>query len=417
MDSLYQNALEQLHRSYKYISVGDDARELLEKPKTSLAFSVPVRMDDGALRVFEGFRVQYNDARGPTKGGIRFHENVTLDEVTALSFWMAIKCAVVDIPYGGGKGGIIVNPKLLSTHERERLSRGYVRAIHPFLGPDKDIPAPDVNTDARVMAWMSDEYDAIVGSRQPGAFTGKPISLGGSLGRETATSLGVFFCIRQWLLANKKESTNPTFAIQGSGNVGGHLALILHREGFRVVALSDRTGAIYDPEGLNVPMLLEKRASADFSSMDLKAFSSKARFISNEELLELQVDVLVPAALENQITEQNASRIKALAIFEAANGPTTPDADTLLEKRGIVVVPDVLANAGGVTVSYFEWVQNRQGYYWTKEEVEERLQRIMIPAYNAVVKFAENKKTSLRTAAFAVAVKRIAEAIERKGHA
>lgn len=417
MDSLYQNALEQLHRSYQHFSIGNDAKEILEKPKTSLSFSIPVRMDDGSLQVFEGFRVQYNDARGPTKGGIRFHENVTLDEVTALSFWMTIKCAVVDIPYGGGKGGIIVNPRSLSTHERERLSRGYVRAIHPFLGPDKDIPAPDVNTDARVMAWMSDEYDAIIGSRQPGAFTGKPVALGGSLGRETATSLGVFFCIRQWLLANKKESTNPTFAIQGSGNVGGHLARILHREGFRVVAISDRTGAIYDPDGLDISSLLEKRSSTDFASMNLKEFSSRASLISNEELLELQVDILVPAALENQITKENASRIKALAIFEAANGPTTPEADTILEKRGIVVIPDVLANAGGVTVSYFEWVQNRQGYYWSQEEVEERLQKLMVPAFNAVMKFAQQKNTSARTAAFALAVKRIADAIERKGHA
>jgi glutamate dehydrogenase (NADP+) len=410
---LFANAQQQLQHAYRHLAVRDDVKAILARPKETLSFSIPVRMDDGTLKVFDAFRVHYNDARGPGKGGIRYHPDVTLDEVTALSFWMAIKCAVVGVPFGGAKGGVVVNPKNLSEAELERLSRGYVRGAHLFLGPDKDIPAPDVYTTPRIMLWMSDEYDTITGKRQPAFITGKPVEAGGSQGREMATSLGAFSCVRQLANLRGMDAQRTSVAIQGFGNVGAHLARLLHLGKFKVVAVSDSSGALHDPSGLDIPALIAiKNGVAGVASDAALAKFPRAKKITNAQLLELGVDILAPAALENQITKENADRVQAKYIVEAANGPTTPEADAILERRGIVLVPDVLANAGGVTVSYFEWVQNRQGYYWTLQEVEERLQRIMLPAFNDTYKLAQEKKITMRAAAFVLAVRRIAGAIE-----
>ncbi|CCF14258.1 MULTISPECIES: Glu/Leu/Phe/Val family dehydrogenase [Brevibacillus] len=383
--------------------------ELLKEPLRVLTVRIPVRMDNGETKVFTGYRAQHNDAVGPTKGGIRFHPEVTEDEVKALSIWMSLKAGIVDLPYGGGKGGIICDPREMSFPELERLSRGYVRAISQLVGPTKDIPAPDVFTNSQIMAWMMDEYSCIREFDSPGFITGKPIALGGSHGRETATAKGVTICIRE---AAKKVGINLEGArvvVQGFGNAGSYLSKFMHDAGAKVVGISDAYGALYDPNGLDIDYLLDRRDS--FGTVT-KLFTNT---ISNKELLELDCDILVPAAIENQITADNAHNIKASIVVEAANGPTTLEATKILTERGILLVPDVLASSGGVTVSYFEWVQNNQGYYWTEEEVEEKLERVMVRSFENVYQTSQTRRVNMRLAAYMVGARKMAEASRFRG--
>nr|WP_275441419.1 Glu/Leu/Phe/Val dehydrogenase [Brevibacillus laterosporus] len=383
--------------------------ELLKEPLRVLTVRIPVRMDNGDTKVFTGYRAQHNDAVGPTKGGIRFHPEVTEDEVKALSIWMSLKAGIVDLPYGGGKGGIICDPREMSFPELERLSRGYVRAISQLVGPTKDIPAPDVFTNSQIMAWMMDEYSCIREFDSPGFITGKPIALGGSHGRETATAKGVTICIRE---AAKKLGINLEGArvvVQGFGNAGSYLSKFMHDAGAKVVGISDAYGALYDPNGLDIDYLLDRRDS--FGTVT-KLFTNT---ISNKELLELDCDILVPAAIENQITAENAHNIKASIVVEAANGPSTLEATKILTERGILLVPDVLASSGGVTVSYFEWVQNNQGYYWTEEEVEEKLERVMVRSFENVYQTSQTRRVNMRLAAYMVGARKMAEASRFRG--
>lgn len=411
MANAFNNALKQLDKAVSLLNLKEGVVEALKKPKRVLQFGLPVKMDDGKLKVFEAYRVQYNDARGPFKGGIRFHQQVNLSEVKALAFWMAIKTATVGIPMGGGKGGVVVNPKKLSPAELERLSRAYMRAIADFVGPEIDVPAPDVNTNPQIMAWMMDEYEKVKGGHYPGVITGKPLELGGSAGRGTATAQGGF-CVLSELLGKLKSGRKKlTLAIQGFGNAGSVFADLADQAGLKVVAVSDSQGGIYNEQGLELDKVKEHKKQTG-SVVDFEG----AKKVTNQKLLELPVDILVPAALENQITKDNAGRIKAQIILELANGPITPEADEKLFKKGKIVVPDVLANAGGVTVSYFEWVQNRQQYYWTEQEVLAKLKPIMVKAFNEVWQTGQEMKVDLRTAAFVLAVKRIAEAVELRGN-
>jgi glutamate dehydrogenase len=406
---VFNNALKQFDVAAKKLS--DEPKDLLEamkKPKKSLIVSIPVKMDSGEIKSFTGFRVQFNDARGPCKGGIRFHPNVSLDEVTALSLWMTIKNAVAGVPYGGGKGGIIVNPKELSENELEKLSRGYIKAIHEFIGEKIDIPAPDVYTNAQVMAWMLDEFEKINGKHSPGVITGKPIALGGSLGREQATAQGGLFVLMEAVKACNIKEKN--IVIQGIGNVGGIMAELASEAGFKVIAVSDSKTGILNEKGLNVNQVMEFKKK----NGSIKGFPN-SKEISNNELLELNCDILIPAALENVITEKNAEKIKAKMILELANGPTTPEADKILNKKEISVIPDVLANSGGVTVSYFEWVQNLYGYYWTKEEVNEKLRIKMVQAFNNLLSTKNAFKCSFRESAYIHAIKEIALAMKLRG--
>lgn len=399
----YDNAMQQLERAAKIIKLDKKILARLSAPDKINMASLPVTLDDGSEQIFEGYRVQYNNARGPYKGGIRFHPAVDIDEVKALAFWMAIKCAVVNIPMGGGKGGVVVDPKSLSKSELERLSRAWVRAFRSVIGPDKDIPAPDVYTNPQIMAWMADEYGSL------GAFTGKPVEMGGSLGRDTATAKGAFYVLQAALQELKLESKNLKVAIQGFGNAGSVMAKFLYENGFKVVALADSKGAIYNPRGFNIHKVIEHKQHKNLASFP------GAKKIKIEDFFTLDIDILVPAALENQITDKNAGSIKAKIILELANGPTTPLADEILRKNKVVVVPDVLANAGGVTVSYFEWLQNISNNYWTLEEVDKELQEKMIPAFHDIWKMAKAYKTDLRTAAFIVALDRIAKAMKVRG--
>ncbi|GGE55933.1 Glu/Leu/Phe/Val family dehydrogenase [Priestia taiwanensis] len=387
----------------------DEVFELLKEPIRMMTVKIPVRMDDGNVKIFTGYRAQHNDAVGPTKGGIRFHPQVTEKEVKALSIWMSLKCGIVDLPYGGGKGGIICDPRQMSFRELERLSRGYVRAISQIVGPTKDIPAPDVFTNSQIMAWMMDEYSRIDEFNSPGFITGKPIVLGGSHGRETATAKGVTICIRE---AAKKKGINLEGArvvVQGFGNAGSFLAKFMHDAGAKVVGISDAYGGLYDPNGLDIEYLLDRRDSFGTVTTLFK------NTITNKELLELECDILVPAAIENQITEENAPNIKAQIVVEAANGPTTLEATKILTDRGILLVPDVLASAGGVTVSYFEWVQNNQGFYWTEEEVEERLEKVMVKSFNNIYETSQARKVNMRLSAYMVGVRKMAEASRFRG--
>lgn len=383
--------------------------EFLKRPKRVLTVSFSVKMDDGSVQVFEGYRSQHNDAIGPTKGGIRFHPGVTLDEVKALSMWMSFKCGVVSLPYGGGKGGVICDPTKMSKGELERVSRAFMEAIADFVGPDKDIPAPDVYTNAQVMAWMVDTYSKLKGSFQPGVITGKPIILGGSKGRNEATARGCVFTIIEALKELGKKPSEATVAIQGYGNAGRIAAELLSELGCTIVAVSDSKGAIYAPQGLDISKV--NACKENGSLLDYGA--DKA--IDPNKLLELPVDILVPAALENVITSANANNVQARIIAEAANGPTTPEADVILNQKGALVIPDILANAGGVTVSYFEWVQNLMNFYWSEEEVNEKLQVKMVQAYHEVRKLSKEFNTDLRTAAFMISIKRIAEAMRIRG--
>lgn len=404
------DAIARINTSEKHIDLTFDMIEILSAPQRILEVSIPVKMDDGSLKVFTGYRVQHNDIRGPYKGGLRFHPKTDLDEVTALAFWMTIKCAVVDIPYGGAKGGITVDTKKLSTGELERLTRGFTRAIADFIGPDRDIPAPDVYTTPQIMAWIMDEYSHIKGFNVPGVVTGKPVEIGGSLGRGTATAQGGFYVLENVIRKLKYKKNSTTVAIQGFGNAGMHFARIASAHGYKIIAVSDSKGGIYNEKGLDVQNVIAHK-EATGSVIDFAG----ANNISNEKVLTLPAKVLVPAALEGVITEKNARNIKADIILELANGPTSPEADKLLFKKGKLVIPDVLANAGGVTVSYFEWVQNIRHFYWSEEKVGAHLKQNMDKAANAVWKYHSQFHIDMRTAAYIVAVERLVKALQIRG--
>jgi len=417
--NIFEDAIRRLDRAFQYAEIDQEAVERLKHPKQILEVSIPVRMDDGSLRVFTGFRVRHDDTRGPTKGGIRYHPAVNLAEVKALAFWMTFKCAVAGLPYGGAKGGVIVNPKELSRMELERLTRGFIEQIADFIGPETDVPAPDVYTNAMIMGWMMDEYSKIHRRRTPAVVTGKPIPLGGSLGRDDATGRGAYHCIKELEQKRGWKPEEIRVAVQGFGNAGQHVARLLQADGYRVLAVSDSRGGIYKSDGFDIPSLIhvknESRKLAAVYCEESVCEVVEADTITNEQLLELDVDLLIPAALENQITKENADRIQAPVIVEVANGPITGDADQILNKKAKLVVPDILANAGGVTVSYFEWVQNKAGYYWTLDEVHSRLHEIMSREFNAVYDFMEQKGIDMRTAAYAIALNRIGEAIASQG--
>lgn len=398
----YDNALRQLETAAKIMELNPETLARLSSPEKINMASLPVRMDDGTLKIFQAYRVQYNNARGPYKGGIRFHPQVNLDEVKALSFWMAIKCSVVGIPMGGGKGGVIVDPKSLSVTELERLSRAWIRAFRAVIGPEKDIPAPDVYTTPQIMAWMADEFSQLEGKPSLGVVTGKPVEFGGSLGRGTSTAQGGFYVLQAAVKQIGLEHKGLKVAIQGFGNAGAVMANLLFEAGYKVVAVADSSAAIYDANGLNIPEL----ASYKEKTKSVKGFAG-SKEISTEELFALDVDILIPAALENQITGENANNIKAKILLELANGPTTPEADDILFKNKVVLVPDVLANAGGVTVSYFEWLQNLSNNYWSEEEVDEELRDRMMPAWKAVWETGQHYGVNLRTAAFIKSLERI----------
>ncbi|WP_026975599.1 Glu/Leu/Phe/Val family dehydrogenase [Alicyclobacillus contaminans] len=407
------NVLESAQRvvesALRQLGYGPEYVELLKEPLRMLTVRFPVRMDDGSVRVFTGYRAQHNDAVGPTKGGVRFHPDVTAEEIQALSLWMTIKCGIHGLPYGGGKGGVVCDPRTMSAAELERLSRAYVRAISQIVGPTKDVPAPDVFTNAQIMAWMLDEYSHLREFDSPSFITGKPRAIGGSAGRETATARGVALCVEEAARRRGLSLAGARVIVQGFGNAGSYLAQFMHEAGARVVGISDAYGALYHPDGLPVPELLAARDS--FGTVTTRYSNT----ITNAELLEQPCDILVPAAIENQITADNAHRIQASIVVEAANGPTTLEATRILTQRGVLLVPDVLANSGGVTVSYFEWVQNNQGLYWPEEEVAEKLRSTMLSSFDKVYRMAEEHGVDMRLAAYMVGMERTAEAMHYRG--
>ncbi len=408
----FKIAQEQLDEAAERLGLDEATRELLRWPSREIWVTIPVKMDDGSVKVFHGFRVMYSNARGPAKGGIRWHPEETIDTVRALAAWMTWKTAVVDIPLGGGKGGVVCNPKEMSDGEKERLARGYIRKIGHFLAVNKDVPAPDVYTTPQIMAWMMDEYEIMKGYNHPGMITGKPLELGGSQGRGDATARGGVYTVREACKSLGLDAKKTTYAIQGFGNAG-QFAALLHQEilgGGKLVAASDSSGGIYNADGLDPKALVDHKLKTG----KVTGFPG-AKSISNEELLELNVDVLYPAALEEVITESNANNIKAKIVCELANGPTTPAADKILHKNGVFVIPDFLANAGGVTVSYFEQVQNTYNYYWELEDVHQQLDRKMTKAFHAVYDVHKQENVHMRLAAYMVAVKRVAEACKLRG--
>lgn len=394
--SAFENAMKQLEEAAAVAGVSTETVALLRKPARTITVAVPVTMDDGSLKIFDGYRVQYSSARGPYKGGIRFHPQVDLDEVKALAFWMSIKTAVVGVPFGGGKGGVAVDPKKISHGEKERLTRAFVRAIADVIGSDKDVPAPDVGTDGETMSWFADEYARAIGRLEPAVVTGKPIGQGGSEGREAATGLGGFFVLQEL------ASAANTIIVQGFGNVGQGLARAAAAHGMSVVGISDSRGGILSNAPLDVEAVIKHKTATG----SVQNFPG-ARNVTNAELLEAPCQILVPSALENQITKENADRINAKIILELANGPVTPEADDILARRGITVIPDVLANSGGVAVSYFEWYQNKKGERWSEADVNVKLKKLMAEAFQAVSGVSSSKKVPLRTAAFILALQRI----------
>jgi glutamate dehydrogenase/leucine dehydrogenase len=409
--SAFEHALDQFDAAARRLRLTDSQIAMTKLPRRITEVLLPVRMDDGTIRNFRAFRVQHNMARGPAKGGIRFHQDVSVDEVKALAFWMTYKCAVVGIPMGGAKGGVVVDPRTLSIGERERLSRRYMAEMVDLFGPDTDVPGPDVNTGPQVMAWMLDTYVMHHRDFTPGVITGKPIELGGSLGRGSATSRGVICCIHKAAGRLGLDLKTATAAIQGFGNVGSHAAKFLTQSGVKVVAISDVEAAYRKSSGIDIDAAIAHVARKG----SLQGFKGAAPMRRRSQLLELPVDILVPAALENQITTQNAARVRARIVAEGANGPTTPGADEILERRGTFVIPDILCNAGGVTVSYLEWVQNRMGYYWPEQRVNDDLRRIMEAAFDEVYSMAQKRGVSMRIAAFMVAIRRVTEASELRG--
>jgi glutamate dehydrogenase (NAD(P)+) len=402
-------ALRQFDRAADHLALSNGSRGVLRNPKRQLIVSIPVKMDDGSIRVFQGYRVQHSIARGPSKGGIRYHPNVTLDEVKALAMWMTWKCAVVNIPFGGAKGGITVDPKAISLAENERMTRRFTSEISILLGPDRDIPAPDMYTNAQTMAWMMDTFSMTKGYSTLGVVTGKPISAGGSAGRNEATAEGCFVAIEEAAKRSRLQLKGATAAVQGFGNAGSAVAAFLDEAGTRVVAVSDSQGGVYDKRGLtieNVNAAKEKKGTVA---------AARGEKIDNEELLELPVDILVPAALEGVITRRNAPKVKARIIAEAANGPTTPDADDILRRRGVTVIPDILANAGGVTVSYFEWVQDLYSFFWDPEVVKDHLRKTIRRAYEDVDATARRYETDLRTGALILGIGRVEDTTRVRG--
>lgn len=408
-DSLARKAQKQLYKAAKEINLDPNLLRILEKPMRVLKVSVPIKLDNGKTKVFTGFRCQYNNAKGPAKGGVRYHPSVTEDELTALAAWMTWKCALLDLPYGGAKGGIVCNPTKLSESELERMTRRYTTEIMPILGPHIDIPAPDVYTTSKTMAWIMDTFSMMKGYTEPSIVTGKPEILGGSKGRKEATGRGVALITREFFKANKRNIKGAKIAIQGFGNVGGHAGLFLSQMGAKIVAVSDVSGALVNPEGLDIPALLncvEEHACI---------IKYPGKQIDGSELLSQDVDVLIPAALENQIHQKNAQNIKANVIVEGANGPTTPEADEILEGMKIPVIPDILANAGGVVVSHLEWVQAMSGLFWEEEDVNRELERKLTKAFKEVWENSQRKNVSLRCAAYTTAIERIAEVYSYRG--
>lgn len=406
----FESMMSRFEEAARILGLDKNSYNVLKSPAKTVIVSLPVIMDDGTVEVFEGFRVVHSQAMGPSKGGVRYSMDVHLDEVKALAAWMTWKCAVVGIPYGGGKGGIKCDPRKMSKGELERLTRAYTGAMRDVFGPEKDIPAPDMNTGPQEMAWLMDEFSKIQGTYSPAVTTGKPLVLGGSSGRVEATGRGVMVSCRAALGKLGINPTEATCAVQGFGNVGSVSAKLIALQGLKIVAISDVTGGYYDPNGIDIEAAIEYRNN---NKGTLEGF--KAERITNEELLELDVDVLVPAAMEDQITKHNAARIKAKLIVEGANGPTSASADVILNEKNIMVVPDILANAGGVTVSYFEWVQNRLGYYWTEERVHRRADRTMKQAFEEVYAASQKYGTSMRIAAYIVAIDKVAKALAFRG--
>lgn len=411
-DSLLDDALVRLDEAAAHLSIDPDVIEKLKYARETTKVRLMIRMDDGSRKSFLAWRCRYDDTRGPTKGGIRFHPDATADEVETLAFWMTFKCAVMNLPYGGGKGAVQVDPRQLSKAEIERLSRAYIQAFARTVGPDRDIPAPDVYTNSMIMGWMADEYAQIVGQAEPAVITGKPIALGGSLGRGDATARGGYYLVRH-LASDLGLGQTLRVAVQGFGNAGQHIARLLAGDGHKIVAVTDSQGGVQAEGGLDVNLLLDAKEQGH--SVAATAGKSGHEFLSGDALVGVDCDLLVPSALENMIHEDNAGDVKAKLVLELANGPVTPEADQILARKDIVVLPDILANAGGVTVSYFEWVQNKQGYYWTEREIHERLQEIMEREGRAIWNISKNKGISVRTAAYVHALGRLAEAIEAHG--
>ncbi|MDR0718277.1 MAG: Glu/Leu/Phe/Val dehydrogenase [Treponema sp.] len=409
----YDNMLAVLEKAAGKLGLEHNDYEAIKYPERELKVSIPVKMDNGTIKVFEGYRVQHSSTRGPCKGGIRYHPHVDIDEVKALAAWMSLKCAVVDIPYGGAKGAVKVDPAELSKGELERLTRRFTAMILPLIGPEKDIPAPDINTNAEVMGWIMDTYSMLKGYAVPGVVTGKALEIGGSLGRPEATGRGVSIITGESMKFFNMEGINKRIAIQGMGNVGGVSARLLYREGHKIVAASDVTGGFYKAEGLNIEKILAYSAS---HSKSIAGYTEEgAESITNDELIGCDCDVLIPCAMENQITEKNADSIKAKLIIEGANGPTTVEADEILVKRGIHIVPDVLANAGGVVVSYFEWVQNIQNLMWDEDQINETLRKIMIKSFYQVLQIVKDKNVSFRIAAYMLALLKLSKAKKTRG--
>lgn len=408
--NLYKIVKKQLKEAVEILGLDMTIYEILKKPQQIVEVSFPIKMDDGSIKVFSGLRSQHSDILGPCKGGLRFHPTVELDEAKALSMWMTFKCAVVDLPFGGAKGGVECDPKTLSEREKERLSRGFIKKIAPFVGPEKDIPAPDMYTDPQVMAWMMDEFSKIRGYNQFGLITGKPTLVGGSLGRSEATGRGCVIVTREAVKKLGLKMKNMRVAVQGFGNAGSVTAKLIHDMGATVVATNDSTTGIYNPDGINPYDLLEYKREKG----NLKGYPGTTP-VSNDNVLTIDCDILIPAAMENQITEENAADIKAKIIGEAANGPTTPEADEILFERGILTLPDILANAGGVTVSYFEWVQNLMNFYWTEEEVNHRLEEMMIAAFEGCYENYQAFNVHMRQAAYLKAVRKLADGMSIRG--
>lgn len=400
----------QVKKTVDALGLEPQVYDILKQPLRFLEVAIPVKMDDGSVRVFMGYRAQHNDALGPTKGGIRYHPDVYPDEVKALSMWMTFKCSVLGLPYGGAKGAVACNPKELSPGELERLSRGYIRAIYQIVSPEKDIPAPDVYTNPQIMAWMADEYSMMCQKNQFGIITGKPIIIGGSKGRSEATARGCAIVIREAAKKLGIDIKGATVAVQGYGNAGSVVARLMAEMGAKVVAVSDTKGGAYDPRGLDPVKVLEFKEKTG----TVRGFPG-SKEITNQDLIAMDCDILIPAAMENQITGENAGNVRAKIIGEAANGPTTPEADDILDKKGVFLIPDILANAGGVTVSYFEWVQNLMNFYWTEKEVNERLESMMVSAFEAVYDMHKKRNARMRDAAYLLAVDRVAQAMRVRG--